>query len=205
MFEWIVGVVGSAGYPGIALLMFLENLFPPMPSEVIMPVAGFAAARGDLNIIGVVAAGTAGSVAGALPWYWLGAKFGMKRLCRLADRHGRWLTISPADVHNAQRWFDRHGILAVLAGRMIPTVRTLISVPAGIVHMPMGRFLACTTLGSAAWTAVLAAAGYVLESQYDLVAEWMDPATKVIIAAIVLAYGYRLVRGHGRESAGEDG
>jgi membrane protein DedA with SNARE-associated domain len=197
MFEWIVGVVSSAGYIGVAALMALENLFPPIPSELIMPVAGFAAARGDLTITGVILAGTAGSVIGTLPWYWLGRRLGRRRIRHLAERHGRWLTISPDEVDRAHGWFERHGGKAVFFGRLIPAIRTLISVPAGIAAMPMGRYLAWSTLGSLIWTSLLALAGYVLESQYDLVAAYMDPVSKGVIALMVLTYLYRVVRRKG--------
>ena len=122
MFEIIVDIVSRSGYLGIFLLMFLENLFPPIPSELIMPLAGFAAARGDLNITFVVAAGTAGSVVGALPWYYLGVLFGRERLKRIADKHGRWLTVSSGDIDVVSRWFERHGRSATfLAGWFQPS------------------------------------------------------------------------------------
>ncbi len=137
MFDWITGIVDRTGYLGVALLMFAENLFPPVPSELIMPLAGFAAARGDLSLPLVLAAGVAGSLAGALFWYWIGRKVGADRLKRWAGRHGRWLTLSPGDVDEADAWFDRHGVKAVLLGRLIPAVRTLVSVPAGLAAMPL--------------------------------------------------------------------
>jgi len=193
MFEGIVGLVERLGYLGVAALMFLENLFPPIPSELIMPLAGFAAARGDLSLAGVVAAGTAGSVVGALPWYYAGAFLGMDRLRRLASRHGRWLTLSPDDVQHAAEWFARHGTKAVLIGRLIPGVRTLISVPAGIAGMPLLPFILWSTLGSLVWAGLLALAGLWLEQQYDQVARYLDPLSKLIFGLVVAIYLYRLV------------
>lgn len=118
MFEWIVDTIAETGYLGIVMLMFLENLFPPIPSELIMPLAGFNAARGHLNGVGVVAAGVLGSLLGAVPWYYLGRLLGKERLSRWAERWGRWLTVSSEDIEGAARWFNRHGAKAVLLGRL---------------------------------------------------------------------------------------
>ncbi|MDQ2103130.1 DedA family protein [Azospirillum isscasi] len=185
-------MVESGGYAGIALLMLLENVFPPIPSELIMPLAGFVAARGDLSLPLVVLAGGAGSVAGALFWYYAGLWLGSERLKRLAARHGRWLTVAPAQVDEAAGWFRRHSAASVLAGRLIPAVRTLISVPAGIAGMGLARFLAYSTIGTALWSLVLAGAGYLLEGQYDKVSGWMDPAAKLVVAAFAAWYAYRV-------------
>lgn len=192
MFEWITRLVSDGGYLGVAGLMLLENLFPPIPSELIMPLAGFVAARGELQIALVVLAGTLGSIAGALPWYYAGRWLGRDRLCRLAARHGRWLTLSAEEFDRASAWFDRHGGWAVLIGRLVPGVRTLISVPAGIAGMGLGRFLLLSAVGSLAWTGALAAAGYVLEDHYARVADYVDPSSKAVLGAVVLLYLYRL-------------
>lgn len=193
MFEWITRLVSDGGYLGVAGLMLLENLFPPIPSELIMPLAGFVAARGELQITLVVLAGTLGSIACTLPWYYAGRWLGRDHLRRLAARHGRWLTVSPEEFDRASAWFDRHGGLAVLIGRLVPGVRTLISVPAGIAEMGLGRFLLLSAIGSLAWTAALALAGYVLEDHYARVADYVDPASKAVLGAVVLLYLYRLV------------
>jgi membrane protein DedA with SNARE-associated domain len=192
MFNWITGLVEQTGYLGIAFLMLAENVFPPIPSELIMPLAGFTAARGELNIVVVVLAGMAGSIAGALLWYYVGRWVGCERLERWAGRHGRWLTIAPEEVDDAMRWFRRHGGKAVLVGRLIPAVRTLISVPAGIFGMNLPAFLLYTGVGTAAWTALLAGAGYLLEGQYQQVSEYLNPISNAIIAVIVLWYLYRV-------------
>lgn len=193
MFDWISNAVEQTGYAGIALLMFAENLFPPIPSELIMPLAGFTATRGELNIAMVVLAGTVGSVLGALFWYYVGKWVGCDRLKHWAARHGRWLTITPGDVDEAAGWFRRHCGAAVFFGRLIPTIRTLISVPAGIYEMGMVRFLAYSTVGTALWTALLAGAGYLLGSQYQKVGDYLNPVSNVVAAAIVLYYVYRVV------------
>jgi membrane protein DedA with SNARE-associated domain len=193
MFEWITGLVERGSYWGIALLMLLENVFPPIPSELIMPLAGFTAARGDLSLLGVIVAGSIGSLAGALLWYGIGRWLGLDRLKGFAARHGRWLTLSPEDLDQAQGFFTRHGGKAVLLGRLVPGVRTLISVPAGIVGMPLPSFLLWTGIGTVVWTALLAGAGYLLESQYEAVSAWLGPVSNVIVGAIVVFYLYRVV------------
>lgn len=191
MTDFIISSIQSAGYIGIALLMLLENLFPPIPSELIVPFAGYVAARGDLWLPGVIASATVGSVVGALPWYALGWWFSEARLRRLAARYGRWFTITPDEITTATVWFNRFGPAAVFFGRMIPTIRTVISLPAGTVRMSMPLFLLLTTIGSAIWVTILAAAGLMLEAHYAQVGHYIEPVTKVIVAAIVLTYIYR--------------
>lgn len=193
MFDWITGLVSALGYPGVFLLMLAENIFPPIPSELIMPLAGFTAARGELNLWLVIAFGTAGSVFGALPWFYAGRLVGAERFKMWTARHGRWFTLTPSEIDQARLWFDRYGHWAVLGGRLIPAVRTLISVPAGVAKMPLAPFLFFTTIGSLAWTAALALTGYLLQSQYELVAGWLNPVSNVIVALIAIYYGYRVV------------
>lgn len=194
MFNSFVDIVSQGGYLGVFLLMLAENVFPPIPSELIMPLAGFVSARGDLNIVLVILAGTAGSVAGALPWYYAGALFGRDRLKRMANSYGRWLTVSSVDIDAASLWFARHGAAAVFFGRLIPAIRTLISVPAGIVNMPLLPFLAYSTIGSLIWTALLAVTGYLLQSQYALVEQYVDPVSKGVLIAVIAIYVYRFIR-----------
>jgi membrane protein DedA with SNARE-associated domain len=194
MFEQLLGLVEQMGYWGLLALMFLENLFPPIPSELIMPLGGFLAAQGKMDPFLVVLVGTTGSVLGALPWYWLGRAFGRDRLFRLADRFGFIMTMDPPDVLQAFNWFERHGRKAVLLGRLIPAIRTLISVPAGLACMPLPGFLALTTLGSLVWTSVLTAAGYLLETQYEQVQDYVDPASKLVVFGVIAIYLWRLGR-----------
>ncbi len=194
MFNSIVDIVSQGGYLGIFLLMLAENVFPPIPSELIMPLAGFVAARGELDIVLVILAGTAGSVAGALPWYYAGALFGKERLKRMANRIGRLMTVSPADIDTASGWFERHEGMAVFFGRLIPAIRTLISVPAGIVRMPLLPFLAYSTIGSLIWTALLAVTGYLLQSQYEMVEQYVDPVSKGVVFLVIAVYVYRFIR-----------
>lgn len=192
MFEFITDAVSRGGYIGIFLLMILENVFPPIPSELIMPLAGFTAVRGKLSVIGVLIAGTLGSVVGAVPWYYAAKMYGKQRLKGFADDHGRWLTISPDEIDRAEHLFDRHGYAVIFFGRLIPAIRTLISIPAGIARMPLLPFLALSTAGSLIWIGFLTAAGYILEANYKAIATYLDPVTKVIIGLIVAIYLYRL-------------
>ncbi|MES2167571.1 MAG: DedA family protein [Pseudomonadota bacterium] len=173
--------------------MLAENIFPPIPSEIIMPLAGFVAARGQLILIGVVLAGTIGSLVGALFWYGLGRWIGLKRLKTFSRRHGRWLTLSPAEIDRASAWFARHGWAAILVGRLVPGVRTLISVPAGVAGMPLGPFLVTTALGSLLWTGLLATAGDVLAERYREVAGWIEPAGNAVLFLALGVYGYRVL------------
>jgi membrane protein DedA with SNARE-associated domain len=192
MGDWITNLIEQMGYLGIALLMFLENLFPPIPSELIMPLSGFTASRGQLNIFGVVLAGTAGSVAGALFWYSVGRWFGEERLKRFASRHGRWITLRPKDVDRIDRWFARHCHWAVLIGRVVPAIRTFISIPAGIFEMGVRRFLLFSTIGTFVWSGALAAAGYSLGGSYEVVNKYLGPFSTLIIALVVIGYIYRV-------------
>ena len=199
MDTWVTDILAQAGYLGLAFLMFLENVFPPIPSELIMPLAGFLVAKGELTFAGVVLAGTAGSVAGALPLYWMGRKLGKRRVIEWADRHGRWLTISGKHIERATAWLDRHGTWAILFARLIPGVRSLISIPAGIARMNLGVFLVLTTIGSALWSALLAGAGYLLGSSFEKVEGVVGPVSNAIIAGVALLYLYRVATGRGRK------
>ena len=202
MFDWIVDIVTGAGLWGVAFLMFIENVFPPIPSELIMPLAGFSAARGDMSLIGVVLAGTAGALAGAVLWYWIGLSVGLDRVNRFVERHGRWLTLTTDDVARAVAWFARHGGIAVFIGRLIPTIRTLISVPAGVSRMALLSFVTWSALGTVIWTLFLALMGYVLESQYERVEEWMSPISIAVLVGFAGWYLWRVVTHEGRGARG---
>lgn len=193
MFDWIVALVGQTGYFGVAVLMFAENVFPPIPSELIMPLAGFSAARGEFSLLAVIFAGSVGSLAGAVVWYYVGRLLGTARLKRWAGRYGRWLTLSPDEVDQVNAWFRRHGSVAVVIGRLVPGARTLISVPAGIADMPFGTFLLYSAVGTGLWTTVLAVTGFLLESQYGRVSGYVNPVSNVIVGLLAVGYVYRVV------------
>ena len=194
MEDWVVDVVRGMGPLGVALLMFLENLFPPLPSEVIMPLAGYLSARGQAPFWAMAVAGTLGSLAGAVFWYGVGRAVSHDRLCAWVERHGTWLAMAPDDVHRATRWFARHGRTSVFFGRLVPVVRTLISVPAGFSRMPPAQFLALSALGTGLWTFALAYAGLLLGSRFDQVERWMGPVSSAIVLAAVVGYFYRVFR-----------
>ena len=192
MAGWIESMVSSMGVLGVALLMFLENVFPPIPSELIMPLAGYTAAKGGANIALVILAGTIGSLAGATFWYAIGRWIGEERLKGFADIYGRLLTLSRQDIDKADDWFDRHGAKAVFFGRLVPTVRTLISVPAGLSEMPLPRFLLWSGAGTLVWTTLLGLAGWWLGDRYEAVEAWINPVSNVVVGLIVLLYLYRV-------------
>lgn len=194
MTEWIQNLMDSMGYLGILLLMILENVFPPIPSELIMPSAGFAAARGDMTLGMVILMGTLGSVIGTLPLYYIGRAFGEDKLVAWADKHGKWLTLSGKDIKKADDWFDRHGAGAVLFGRMVPGIRSLLSLPAGMSEMPLPKFLTYSAIGSALWSAALAYAGYALGENYDRVEQYVGPASKIILGLLVVGAVFWFVR-----------
>ncbi|GHG12632.1 DedA family protein [Paracoccus aerius] len=194
MFDWITSFLDSGGALAIAALMLLENVFPPIPSELIMPLAGFNAARGGTPLWLAILAGGLGSLAGAYFWYLAGRAFGAHRLRRLIASHGRWLTLTLSEFEAAEGWFQRHGRAVVFFGRFIPTVRTLISIPAGIERMPQGQFLLFTALGSFIWSGGLALAGYLLEDQYESVEHWIDPLSTAVVIGIIALYLWRVIR-----------
>jgi membrane protein DedA with SNARE-associated domain len=187
-------LISRGGYMGIVLLTFLETIFPPLPSELFMPMAGYVASRGTLSLSGVIAAGTLGSLAGAWFWYGVGRAIGLDRARQLASRYGRWLTVQLRDIDRSHAWFERHGGAVVLFGRMVPAIRSLISIPAGVAHMPLGRFLALTTLGTAIWTSVLMTAGFRLGADYGRIAIWAEPFSNIVVAALIGIYLVRLIR-----------
>ncbi|MGV2984138.1 DedA family protein [Microbacterium sp. AGC85] len=181
---WAVTLMETLGGFGAGLAIALENLFPPLPSEVILPLAGFAAAQGTLGLIEVLIWTTAGSVAGALALYGIGAWLGRRRMYAIADRMP---LIKVADVERTEAWFGRHGSKAVFFGRMIPIFRSLISIPAGIERMPLLRFTLLTTAGSAIWNTIFVLAGYFLGANWHVVEEYAGVFQKVVIAVVVVA------------------
>ncbi len=193
MSDFIIGFITEWRYLGIFLLMVAENIFPPIPSELIMPFAGYVAARGDLNTIGVLVAGTLGSLIGTSAWYLVARIMGLHRFIWLCNKLGRIATLSEDDIDKAHHWFERHGWMAVFIGRLIPAIRTLISVPAGLAAMPFGRFLLISTAGTVLWTAILTGAGFLLQASYDTVEAWIDPVSTGVVLLAVVIYVYRFI------------
>lgn len=194
----ITQTMSTLGLLGVGVLMFLENVFPPIPSELIMPLAGYAAARGDMSLVGVVVAGTIGSVLGQFPLYYLGRAVGEQRLHDLANRYGKWITVSGAEVTRAGEWLRRRGTLAVFVCRLIPGLRSLISIPAGASGMNLMLFTSCSTLGIALWSTLLASLGYLLGENYHRVEETIGRFSQLIwitLAAAILAWIAWRIRG----------
>lgn len=193
MTDWIFGVIEWGGYFGIALLMFVETVFPPIPSEVIMPLAGVVAARGHMSLPMVILSGTAGAMLGNLFWYAAAHALGMARFRPLIERWGRWLTLDWNEIERAHRLFDARGGVIVFVGRMLPTVRSLVSVPAGLLRMRFAPFMLWSTLGSAIWTAGLALAGWVLGHEFARIETVLGPLSLVVIGGVIVWYLYRVI------------
>jgi membrane protein DedA with SNARE-associated domain len=185
---WAVDIVEKLGPTGVGLLVAAENLFPPLPSEVILPLAGYVASQGKMSLLAAIVGATLGSYLGALLLYWLGALLGRDRLRRIVD----WLPlVDVADMDKAEEWFGRHGGKAVLIGRCVPLVRSLISIPAGIERMPVWRFSLYTLVGSAVWNTLFIVAGHQLGERWKDVGKYSDPlnyAVVVIIGLLVLRF-----------------
>ena len=192
MFQWVTEMVAAGGLLGVFALMVLENLFPPIPSELIMAAAGFSAARGELSLIGLIAFAVAGTVAGNVFWYELGRWLGVERFRPLVQRFGKWFAVEEEDLDRATDMLKRWGPVAICIGRMFPGVRTLISVPAGMVEIPRGVFYLWTALGSSIWLTFLALAGFFLEEHYDKVEHWVEPLAWVVIGIAVGGYAAHL-------------
>ena len=187
--DWVTDVIDRLGYVGVALLVFLENLFPPIPSEIVLPFAGFVASDAESipKLIGMIVAATIGSLTGALVLYGIAAWIGRERLTRFLVRYGKWLQLTPDDVARAERWFDKRAVLAVLVGRCVPLIRSVVSIPAGFRRMPLTTFVLYTVIGSAIWNTVLIGAGYLLREQWEDVEPIMSWFQYVVIAAVVVA------------------
>ncbi len=198
MFTFIAGIIGRTGVAGVFLLMLVENLVPAIPSELILPLAGFEASQGAFPPVAAIAAGAAGSILGGVAWYGLGRRLGLERFRRLAARGGRWLAITPREVDQANAWFRRNAALAVCLGRAIPGVRGVICLPAGMARMPFASFLLWSSIGAALWSAVLVGAGLVLGQRYAAVELWVNPVADAFFGVCVAAYLWRVVRPSGR-------
>lgn len=207
--ELIHALILQLGYPGIAAIMLVENLFPPIPSEMVMPFAGFLVGRDELSFVGIWLAGTIGSVLGAVILYYIGMWASNTVVRRFLRRYGNWIGISEADYDRALRFFERYGDVVVFFGRCVPLVRSLISIPAGAHHMPLPRFLLFTALGSAIWSGILAYAGVVLGENWEQILDFIDhyqTLTLIVIAigGILLVGGWLVFRARGRSRASQE-
>jgi len=184
--EWILSIMEQLGYLGIALLMFLDNVIPPIPSEIIMPSAGYAASQGQLLLSGVIIAGCIGSLTAAALLYWIGYQFNHDAIFRFTDRYGKYLFIKSEDIQKSLLWFEKYGHRIVFFGRMVPAVRSLISIPAGMSRMPFWKFMFYSALGTIIWTTFLACVGFYFGENQALMHEIFSRVGYVIIMIVVL-------------------
>jgi len=190
--EWALSLISTLGYPGLGFVMFLENVFPPIPSELVLPLAGWLTLgeEAPFTMLGVTVVGAIGSVLGAFFFYGLGAWFDESRVRALLQRYGKWFMLSVEDLDVALAWFERHGEYVIFFGRMVPIVRSLISVPAGLASMPLGKFSLYTAVGTALWSFILAFAGRMLGDNWYLVSDFIDKYENIVLIVVVLAFAY---------------
>jgi membrane protein DedA with SNARE-associated domain len=188
--NWVTDVVDALGYAGVAFLVALENVFPPIPSEVVLPLAGFVAGRGDANLIGMILAATLGSLVGAWALYGISAAIGPDRLHGFVVRYGRWFGVKERDLVRAENWFDRRSGTAVLVGRCVPLIRSVVSIPAGFRRMDPVRFTVFTLVGSLVWNTALIGAGAILGDRWERVGDVVGLLQGAVIVAIVAAVGW---------------
>ncbi|MDQ5826340.1 MAG: DedA family protein [Chloroflexota bacterium] len=206
---FVIEIIATLGYIGVGLLVALESIFPPIPSEVILPLSGSLVSQGRFNLVPVMIAATLGAYVGAVALYGIGKAMGKDRLGSWLDKYGKWLLLSKNDLERAQAWFDRHGTWAVLLARLVPGVRSLISVPAGISEMPFWRFSIFTIVGSAIWNGVLVGAGMALGANWQQVEQLLKPLSPFIyglLALVLIAFVARRLwarRGKGKDPKAE--
>lgn len=192
--EWILSIMEQLGYWGIALLMFLDNVFPPIPSEIIMPSAGYSASQGQLLLSGVIVAGCIGSLLAAALLYWIGYQFKPEHIFKWLDRYGKYLFIKARDVEKSLHWFEQYGHRIVFFGRMIPAVRSLISIPAGMSRMPFWKFMFFSGLGTMIWTTFLAMVGYYFGENQALMHQIFSQVGSVILVIVTVIIAWLLYR-----------
>ena len=195
--QWVQDVIESLGYLGVALLVIAENLFPPIPSEIVLPFAGFVARRGDGSVVVMVVASTVGSVVGALVLYAIAAAIGPERIHAFVVRFGRWFGVKESDMVRAEQWFDRRSNVAVLVGRCVPLIRSLVSIPAGFRRMRFSSFVVLTAIGSAVWNVALIGAGAALGDQWDVVGDYvgiLQWLVIVVIMAVVIRFAVQRIQ-----------
>ena len=182
---WAQDVIEQFGYVGVALLVVAENVFPPIPSEIVLPFAGFVAQRGSESVVIMILAATVGSVGGALIMYWIAAVIGDERLHAFTRKFGKWVQIREVDLTRAEEWFDRHATSAVLLGRCVPLIRSVVSIPAGIRRMKLVPYIAYTFVGSLVWNILLIGAGALLGDNWERVGSYVGVFQWVVIALVI--------------------
>jgi len=193
MSDWVVRLIDAGGYWGIALLMVLANVFPPIPSELLRGIGGIRVGQGQMDVVPLLVAGTVGTTIGNLFWYYLGIKLGYQRLRPWVERHGRWLTLRWREVEWLHRTFERHGQKIVFIFRFMPVFRTIVSLPAGLFSMSLLRFAIWTSGGALIWNAILVGAGYFLGVHFKQIDEYLGPLTNIAVGFLVVCYFWRLL------------
>ncbi|WP_070156927.1 DedA family protein [Sphingobium phenoxybenzoativorans] len=193
MTDWVLHLIDSGGYWGIGFLMVLENVFPPIPSELIMGVGGIRVGQGRMEMLPLMIAGTVGTTIGNYFWYLVGLKLGMRRIKALVDRFGRWATLDWGHVKALNRLFERYGQVIVFGFRFMPTFRTMVSLPAGLFRMGHIRFLLWTAAGATIWNLILAYAGYVLGYNFREIDKYIGPISTAVVVIIAILYVWRLI------------
>lgn len=186
MEEWITSIMENYGYAGIFFLILMENIFPPIPSEIVLTVGGFLTTTAGLNIPGVIAASTAGSVTGAIILYYLGRWLSVERLEGIIERYGKWLRVKKSDLHKADSWFDRYGMWTVFFGRLIPVVRSLISIPAGMSGMKLKTFLVFTIAGTLLWNSILVIIGAAVGENREAIMKQLELYSNAVYTLLIL-------------------
>jgi membrane protein DedA with SNARE-associated domain len=195
--EWVTDVIETLGYPGLTVLVALENVFPPIPSEVILPLAGFLTGQNRFSFLLVLIATTLGSLIGALVLYAVGLAIGQRRVNSLVQRYGHWALLTPDDLTRAEDWFDRYGPVAVFTGRLFPVVRSLVSIPAGYRRMPLAQFMLLTGGGSALWNGALVGLGWALGENWHVIEEyvgWLQYVVIAVAAFLVVRFVWQRLR-----------
>lgn len=188
MENWILQLMEQFGYFGVFFLILVENIFPPIPSEVILTFGGFMTSRTSLTLLGVIFFATLGSLLGALVLYWIGRLLDIERMEKIVERWGHILRLKKEDIHKANQWFDRYGIWTVFFCRMVPVLRSLISIPAGMNHMDMGVFLFFTTIGTLIWNTILVGLGAYLGESWEIIVYYMDIYSNIVYALLVILF-----------------
>jgi membrane protein DedA with SNARE-associated domain len=195
--QWVTNVIEALGYPGLTVLVALENVFPPIPSEVILPLAGFMTGQGRFSFVLVVLATTLGSILGALILYGIGAAIGKNRITALVSRYGHLALLTPDDLAKAEKWFERYGPIAVFIGRLVPIVRSLVSLPAGYQRMSLVQFVALTGIGSLLWNGTLVTLGWFFGENWHIIEEyvgWLQYIVVAVVAFLVLRFVWQRLR-----------
>lgn len=203
MRDWVIRLIDWGGYAGVFLLSLIETILLPLPSELILPIAGMRAANGPLGIGGVILASTAGSMTGNMIWFWLARSIGLERLRRFVDRYGRWLAIDWRDIEQVGLLFHRFGPAIVFSGRLVPGVRTFVSIPAGLVRMKVFRFAFWSTIGTGLFAAILAGAGYVAGSRLSWIEALAGPISSAVVGGIIILYLWRQINWSRRRPSAE--